>query len=322
MPTHGGRMEIFMNFLNIKAKSYLGLFFVVFVWGFAPLITLEFYKYFSPTIKVCIGEIFSFIAFVIISRKYLKEYNLKYLKLGVLTGLFLALANITQKIGLQYTTPAKYAFLENLSCVTVPILMFFLVKQKPKFTTTLASIVCLVSAFVLNGISFSSSSWGIGETLCAISGLLYGFNIAFTGVYAKELKTTLYLSTQSIVSIITGGIFSLILNFTYITDTSGIKHPIEPIKISFDPMHLLFLALSVLIISSMCWVIRTNCMKHIDAGIVATIMPFSAVVTCILSVLSGKDTLDFNLICGGTLGMIAIFLSSYDDIFKKRSKFE
>lgn len=311
LPSH--KRSFFTMTQNKKTISYLGLFFVVFVWGCSPLLTLELYKYYSPTIRICFSELILLAAYILISKKHIKKFSSEYLKIGIPTGFFLALANISQKIGLMYTTPARYAFLENLSCITVPILVFLLVKKKQSVTTWIASTICLISAFVLNGVSFSGSSWGIGEILCAVSGLLYGFNIAGTGIYANKLHAPLYLATQCIVGFTVSLIFSLVLNFLDFTGSG----PIEKIVFSFNPVHLAFAVIVALVSSALCWTIRTNAMKHIDATIVAVIMPFSAVITSILSVLSGKDTLNYNLIVGGALGLLAIFMSSYDDIRKK-----
>lgn len=303
-----------------KTISYIGLIFVVLVWGFCPILTLKLYKLYSPTARLCFSEFVLLTAYILISGKHIKELNPQYLKIGIPTGIFLALANITQKVGLLYTTPAKYAFLENLSCVTVPVLIFLLTKEKPKFTEVSASFVCLLSAFVLNGISFSDSSWGIGEILCAISGLLYGFNIAGTGIYAKKLNVPLYLAVQTFTAFIISAISTTVLNSCTVTTSSGTKEPIEKIMFSLNLSHMIFVILFTLITSALCWIIRTNSMKHIDACIVAVIMPFSAVVTSVVSVLTGTDTFDIRLLLGGMLGLCAIFLSGYDDIFRKHNK--
>lgn len=301
--------------------AYLGLFFVVLMWGTCPLITLELYKYYSPTIRVFFSEIVLFISYIILGRKHFGEFNIDYIKIGIPTGFFLALANISQKIGLMYTTPAKYAFLENLSCISVPILMYILIKKKPGKMTVISCALALISVFVLNGLSFNdASSWGVGEILCAASGLLYGFNIAGTGAYAKKMNAPLYLATQSVVCMIVSLIFALTLNFMTLPNAEGVMAPIEKITFSFNPAIILFLIVYVVISSALCWVIRTNSMKKIDASIVTIIMPFSAVVTGILSVLMGKDMLSINLVLGGLIGVLAIFLSSYDDIFRRKSK--
>ena len=305
-----------MKNTNQKTMSYIGLIFVIFIWGCSPLVTLHLYKFYSPTIRVCFSEFVSVIAFLIISGKHIKEFNFDYIKVGVPTGFFLSLANITQKIGLVYTTPARYAFLENLSCISVPVLMFILVKKKPKPITAVACLVCLLSTFVLNDVSLTDSSWGIGEILCAISGLLYGFNIAGTGIYAKKLKVTLYLAVQSTTGFLISLITSVALNSL---TSSATNEPIEKIMFSFNPAHIIFLIVFVLVSSALCWIVRTNALKHIDARIVAVISPFSAVITGILSVLAGTDILDINLALGCGLGLLAIFMSSYEDIFRKSS---
>ena len=300
--------------LSKKTVSYMGLLFVVLVWGTAPLVTLYFYKYYSPSIRLFFSEVILFVAYLIMSIKHLDKFNMQYIKAGVPTGLFLALANVTQKIGLMYTTPARYAFLENLSCITVPIVMYFLIKKKPNFTTILACILCLTGVGVLNGVSFSNGSWGIGEILCAFAGLLYGFNIAGTGVFAKKLYAPLYLAVQAAVGMLISLAFSLALNFIRFPSASGTLVPIEKIYFSFDYRHIIFTIIYVVIVNALCWVIRTNSMKHIEASTVSIIMPFSAVVTATLSVVAGNDVFNFNLLVGGVIVIASIIISSFGDI--------
>ncbi len=299
---------------NKKTISYIGLLFVVIVWGTAPLVTLHFYKYYSPSIRLFFSEMVLFVAYLIMSIKHLDKFNMQYIKAGVPTGLFLALANVSQKIGLMYTTPARYAFLENLSCITVPVVLYFLVKKKPNYTTVLSCVLCLIGVAVLNGVSFSNSAWGVGEILCALAGLLYGFNIAGTGVFAKKLYVPLYLAVQAAVGILISLVFSLALNFIMIPSASGNPVPIEKIYFSFDYRHIIFTIFYVVIVSALCWVIRTNSMKHIEASTVSIIMPFSAVVTAILSVIAGNDVFNFNLLVGGSLVIASIIISSFGDI--------
>ncbi len=287
---------------NKKLASYLGLFFVVFVWGLAPLVTYEIQKYYSPTFKTAFSELILIIVYLMMSVKHFKEFSFDYIKVGVPTGFFLALANISQKIGLLYTTPAKYAFLENLSCVAVPILMFFLVKKKIKFFTVISSVLCLAGVFVLNGVSFDGG-WGIGELLCALSGILYGVNIAGTGAFAKKFYVPMYLAVQSVVGLISG------LSISFVLDATGIEKIVFPIT----PKLIGVLILIAVVSSALCWTIRTNAMKYISPSTVAVIMPFSAVITTVLSILWGLDSLTVGIAVGGIMVVAAIIISSFDD---------
>lgn len=286
---------------NKTTSAYFGLFFVVLVWGVAPLLTYELQKYYSPSFKLAVSSVILLTAYLLMSLKHLKDFNLDYIKVGVPTGIFLALANVTQKIGLLYTTPARYAFLENLSCVVVPVLMFFLIKKKIKLFTVLASLLCLGGVFVLNGISLDGG-WGVGELLCAASGILYGFNIAGTGAFAKKLYAPLYLAVQSVIEGISCLTIALVLD--------GME--IEKIAFPTTP-KLLFAMIAVCLVSSaLCWPIRTNAMKYVPASTVSVIMPFSAVITTLGSVIMGLDVLDVRTVLGGVMITAAIILSSRD----------
>ena len=183
---------------NKKVFAYCSIIFVVVLWGCAPLYIHYLYDYYSPSVYTATTSLTSAISLLIISLPLLKYLNRDYFKVAIPSGIFNSLASLLQKIGLQYTTPTRYAFLENLSCVAVPVLLFFMIKKKPNFITVLSCVLCLIGSFILTGMNFSSGnlSFGKGELLCAISGLLYGGNIAITGVYAKKLHAPLYLLIQ------------------------------------------------------------------------------------------------------------------------------
>ena len=84
-----------------KRLAYLGLFFVILVWGISPLLTLQFYKYYSPTIRICFCNLTGVIMLLFISRKNIKRLSKQYFLVGIPTGVSLALADILQKIGEQ-----------------------------------------------------------------------------------------------------------------------------------------------------------------------------------------------------------------------------
>jgi drug/metabolite transporter (DMT)-like permease len=59
-------------------------------------------------------------------------------------------------------------------------------------------------------------------------------------------------------------------------------------------------------------------MKHVDATVIAIMMPFSSVITGVLSVIIGYDTISSNLIIGAVLGFSAIMLSGLADVFETK----
>ena len=291
--------------------AYAGLLFVVFVWGAAPLVSAYLYRYYTATISTAVSSLISAISLLLISLPHLKKLNRAYFKIAVPTGVFNSIAAILQKIGLQYTTPTQYAFLENLSCVIVPVLLFFLIRKKPGVLTVVASLLCLAGSFILSGMDFSTNSisFGKGEILCALAGLFYGVNIAVTGTYAKDFYAPLYVMIQIGIHTVLSFATAFALHFIKI---DGV--PIEPIVFPWNIKLLLLMAVEALVSSTMCWVIRLNVMRRINASAVAVIMPCSAVVTGVLSVALGMDTLTLSFGLGAGISFLAALLSSISDI--------
>ena len=309
-------MGIFKTEAGQKKAAYGAVVGVMVVWGIAPLIAVYMLEQFSASIYTALGGFVSAIALTVLFCKRLKELNKDYLKIAVPTGFCNALAAVLQKIGLQYTTPTQYIFLENLSCVVVPFLTWLFIGRKPSVWKIVAAFVCLASSFVLSGLNFSDGSvgFGVGELLCAAAGLLYGVNIAATGAYGKRFVGGLYVMVHMWIQGVVGLVTALVLNGTM--GANGL--PLEAIKLPTEPWWYFLQIAFVLLTSTLCWILRTNSMKYVDASVVAVIMPMSAVVTGVLSVATGVEPLTVNLVLGATLGLAAVFLSTYGDRREER----
>ena len=278
-----------------------------------PIFTSDLLSYYSGGAFTFVSSLLSAVVLLPECLPKLKALNATYFKIAVPTGLFVAAANLLQKIGLQYTTPTQYAFLENLSCVVVPLLLFLYIRKKPHPLTITASLLCLFGCFVLSGLISSGGSFGAGEILCALAGILYGVNIATTGVYAGRLNAVLYVTIQMWVNVAVSGIAMLLLNAIKVNGA-----PIEPIVFSWNPKHLLLLSILVLSVSTFGWIVRTEVLKHVNAAVVAVVMPFSSVVTGVVAVCAGKDSFSFHLLCGGCLIVLSSILSTVADVRASR----
>lgn len=298
-----------------RAVSYAGLVLVVIIWGLNPIATKYLQNFYSPAILTTCTAAVSAVALLIVCRNKLCLLNREYFKVAGITGIFYALGEIVQKIGLPYTTPSVYAFLENLAVVVVPVLSFIFIKKRPSAIKILASLICLFGVFVLTGglSNKGEFKFGLGEMLCALSGIFYGVNIAGTGAFAKDLDSALYIMIQMIVHTVLGVITTVTLNF--MVKPNG--EIFEPVTFSFSALIFIIVALALLT-SVFCWLVRTEAMKYIDASVVAIIMPFSAVITGVASVIAGTDELTSGLVMGGTLCLIAAIASGLSDAFSFR----
>ncbi|MBO5946210.1 MAG: DMT family transporter [Clostridia bacterium] len=308
-----------MNVNDSKAPTrgqsfyYAGLITVIFIWSVSPVINPYIYVDISPTIASFITGLVSVLSLIPIAIKNFSHFNARLLKVAIPTGIINSVASLIQKIGLLYTTPSRYAFLENISCVIVPILMFILVRKKPTVTKIISSLICLFGCFLLSGAGSGGGGIGIGEILCALAGILYGINIAITATFAARIYAPLYIFIHMAVHTVTSGISAIALD---VITFNG-----EPISEAYFEWNFALIALLVvvsLLSNTFCWIVRTNVMKHIDATVVAIMMPFSAVITGVLSVLLGMDTISPSLIFGAIAMLIATILSGLSDSFEKK----
>lgn len=285
-----------------KWLYYAALMMVVFVWGMDPTVNSWFYRSYSAAVLSAVSTAASAILFFVLSFKRLGELNKDYWRIALPISGMNALACLLQRIGLQYTTPANYAFLEHLSCAVVPVVLYMMVRKKPTGWQLFSCLLCLVGCFILSGMG--SLSFGIGDLLCSLAGILLGISVAATGVYAKNLDLRLYMMIYMSVYFLTSLIMAFGLDFL------GIE------KAVFKPdLGLLLAAVSFGLLSvGLCWLLKTLAMTHLDPTAVAVISPFSAVIAGVVSVCFGLDKLTWNLVLGAVMILAALLLSGLDDV--------
>ena len=302
--------------INSTLFAYIGIISVVLIWGVIPTAKKALIGgHFSAAVYSAITTGAGAVALLVISIKDIKKLNLSYFKMAVPTGLFVGAAALLQAIAYKYdASPTKQAFLENLSCVIVPILLFIITRKKPSMLTVIACALCLASSFVLGDIFSVGLSFGTADILNALAGVFYGINIAITGIYAKKYHAPLYVMIQLFVQAIVS--FLVAVAFNLITFDG------EPMdKIVFTPdIWLILGAIGIgVLTNAVCWTVRTVSMKYVSPSVVAVIMPFSAVITGIVAVILGMDTISYTLVVGAILGLVASLTSSISDVMEAKT---
>lgn len=295
--------------------AYAGIISVVLIWGLIPSAKKALIgDSFSASVYSAITAFAAALVLLAMSARQLKNISRDYFKIAVPTGLSVGLASLLQALAYNFdASPTNQAFLENLSCVVVPVILFIAVKKRPSLLTVGASVICLISSMVLAGVFASGLDLGAADILNAIAGVLYGVNIAFTGIYAKKYVASLYVMIQLFVQAILSALMAVAFNFMSIGG-----EPIDPFV--FTPNVWLILAIIGIgiLTNSVCWTVRTTAMKYVSANVVAVIMPFSAVVTGVFAIIIGQDEPSASLLIGGILGLAASFMSSAGDILENK----
>ena len=299
-----------------KRPYYIALFFVIFVWGLDPIIMSRFYEYYSASVLTAIGTGVSFVLLLAANAKRLNKLTARYFKIAAPISALNSMACLLQKIGLQYTTPANYAFLEHLSCAVVPIALFLLIKKRPTLPQIVATVLCVGGCFILCGVGTAGGvSLAFGDLLCGMAGLIFGACIALTGVYAKGLDMSLYMVVHMGVYFLISASSAVGLNFLMLNGA-----PAEAIHFTFDFKLLTLLSLFGLVSIGLCWMLKNMATVHTDPTVVAIASPFAAVISAIASVALGQDKLTYNLIIGAGLILAAVLFSDLPSPVKRKPK--
>ena len=281
--------------LKSDFKYYLMLLFVVVSWGCDPIVNHYLYRSYSAAALSSLATLASALTFLFLSRKKLHRLKEKrYLTVALPICLVNSLACVLQRIGLQYTSPAHYAFLEHLSCVAVPLILFFGFRKKPTAPQILASFICLVGCLLLASGGGIELSLNVGDALCAAAGILLGLGIVCTSLFTQGMDIMLFMTLHMCTYFLTSATLAGALHFIRVDGA-----PMERFMFSFSPMTLIFAILFGLFSVGICWLLRNEANRRLPPTAVAVIAPFAAVITALISVLQGieRATPSFILAC-------------------------
>ena len=291
---------------EIRIISFLVLLAVVALWGVAPVVSKAAFEKFSPGVLIMLRGVSALIVMAVVINKNFKKIDKSYL-VCIPAGIILAVAYIFQFVGLKYTVPSKNAFLENISCITIPLFMFLFIREKPKWYSVMSACICVVGSVILvgNGFDFTDFFKGDlkGDILSAIGGLFFGLDTAFTKVYCKGKDPLIYVFLQLCVMTVVSGAYAFIFE----------GQVFHTFAIAFDVRSVLMVIFLGVICTAVCWVSRAWAMRYVDAVTVSLLVPLSAVVASILSIAFELESFTLNLMVGGLIILVAITISAYFD---------
>lgn len=267
-----------------RRRYYFMLCAVVLIWGIDPVVNRYFYGYYSASALCALSTFASAVLFLFLARASLSRENLADARAALPICVCNSLACVLQRIGLQYTTPARYAFFEHLSCVTVPFLLFICFRKKPSALQALSAALCLLGCLLLAGEGAVRGSFGIGDVLCILAGILLGTGIVFALRCTGKIDIRFFTAMHMSVYFLTSLFLTLALHFI---PSQGA--PIEEIRFALSPLPLLGAVLFGLLSVGLCWMLRNEVARRLCPTFVAVFSPLSAVITAAISTLLGLE---------------------------------
>ncbi len=244
--------------------------------------------------------------------KKLKTVTKRSLLRGVIVGLFLATAYITQTYGLMNTTPGKNAFLTSSYVIMCPFMLWILFKKKPSIKNIVSAVICIVGIglIALSGEKQTGNSSLLGDGLTLVSAVFFGLQIVFIAHFQSKGEDSVVLL---VFEFLTAGLIFALISFTVELNTYGIgAYALQGDKL----FNVIYLTLVCTLFAQSAQMIGQ---KYTATNQSALILSLESVFGMLFSVIMGVEKVTFILGMGFAIVFVAILISELE--IKKKEKF-
>jgi len=269
--------------------AHLLLLAVVLVWGTTFTLVKSALAHTTPLLFNLLRMALAFVALLCVNAPGLRGLSRRDIRLGALTGLFLALGYQLQTAGLARTTPTKSAFLTGLVVVIVPLLSAIpgvspAGTLKPTLDTYLGALLALAGLLLLT--DPGGTGWAI------FSGLGYGelLSLACAFAYAARRLGTLQI-----------GFAALVMLFTLPLGGYPMLHSV--------PVLWIALGVTAILATAAAFTIQSWAQQHLPASHTALIFTLEPVFAWLTSLLFFGERLGLRAMLGAGLILAGILLA-------------
>ena len=196
-----------------KSISLLSALACTFIWGttfIAQDTGMDFIgPYLFNSVRFFVGFLVLLPFFLLFEKKNLKKELINnqnfFFKYSLLIGLFLFLGSALQQISLQYTDIANAAFFTIFYVPMVPIIVFFLFRDKIHWSNWASVILCVVGGYLLT--NFYDATIRKGDTLVVLGAIFWALHIIYIGKVIKNFNLPIFIG---LIQTLTVSILSLV----------------------------------------------------------------------------------------------------------------
>ena len=200
-----------------KTVSLLCALTCTFIWGttfIAQDTGMDFIgPYLFNSVRFFVGFLVLLPFFLFFEKKHLKRELSKnqsdFLKYSFLIGLFLFLGSALQQISLLYTDVANAAFFTIFYVPMVPIIVFFLFKDKIHWSNWPSVILCILGGYLLT--NFYDATIRKGDALVVLGAIFWALHIIYVGKVIKNFNLPILIGLIQTLTVSLLSVFGAIL---------------------------------------------------------------------------------------------------------------
>jgi drug/metabolite transporter (DMT)-like permease len=157
------------------------------IWGSTFLVVKDTLTLVGPFSFLGLRFTIGAITLALIFRKRLARISRAEIKYGLLIGIFLFAMYAFQTVGLQFTAASKAAFITGLYVPLVPLLLLFLLRQRPTVGATIGVVLSVVGLFLVSLNDDFNLEIGWGEILVVACAIAAALHIVLISKFAPQL---------------------------------------------------------------------------------------------------------------------------------------
>lgn len=211
-----------------------------------------------------------------------KTINKETCKYGLILGVVLSLAYITQTLGLKYIGAGKNAFITSLYCVMCPFMLWIIFGAKPKSYHLISAFLC-VAGIGLVAISGGEEDGGnvfLGCGLTFLCAIFYALQIIFTAKFHEKKADIMQLL---IIQLLTVGVIITLCSLVFELPFCGIN---EYALKGDDLWRVIYLTLACTLYAQLAQIVG---LKFTESNQAAIILTLEAVFGVVFAIILGDE---------------------------------
>ena len=272
------------------------------VWGTSFVILKDTISEVPPRFVIAIRFLVAGVILALFFIKKLKTITKRSFLRGVIVGLFLACAYITQTYGLMNTTPGKNAFITSSYVVMCPFMLWILFRKKPSLKNVISAVICIIGIglIALSGEKQTGTSSLLGDGLTLVAAVFFGLQIVFIAHFQSKGEDSVVLL---VFEFLTAGLIFALISFTAELSVYGIKAYALTVDNLFN---VIYLTLACTLFAQSAQMIGQ---KYTATNQSALILSLESVFGMLFSVIMGAEKVTLILGIGFAVVFVAILIS-------------
>lgn len=282
------------------------------VWGSSFFILKETISELPTFYVLAIRFLVAGICLFLVFFKKIKKMTKRTLIHGLILGLWLVSAYLTQTIGLENTTPGRNAFLSSLYCIMCPFIIWGLFKVRPRIHNVVSAILCVAGILLVSLSQINGQTYFFGDAMTIVGAFFFGLQIIFSDKYQKEGSDTVQMLVMEILAT---GVFFAILSLVLEVPSQ----PITNFALNLDQaLKLLYLTLMCTLYAQAVQIVG---LKFVSANQGAIVLSLESVFGVLFSVVFADEKLTLPIVLGFVIIFVSLLMSELGgDIFAKLKK--